>query len=75
MGTRVDVRRADALLDDLPRADVIVANIELAPVEALVEWRPGRTVVTSGYLAHEAPRAEGWKVVHDLELDGWTAHV
>ena len=74
-GTRVDVRRADVLRDELPRADVVVANIDLAVVEALLERRPGRTAVTSGYLAHEAPDAPGWSPVSRRELDGWGADV
>jgi ribosomal protein L11 methylase PrmA len=73
-GVRVDVHRADVLSDDLPRADVVVANIELAVVEALLARRPARSVVTSGYLAGDRPRAEGWTVVRHLELDGWAAH-
>jgi hypothetical protein len=32
-------------------------------------------VVTSGYLAGEGPRAEGWAIVRALKLDGWAAHV
>jgi ribosomal protein L11 methyltransferase len=74
-GTRVDVRRADVLRDELPRADVVVANIDLAVVEALLERGPARTAVTSGYLAHEAPRAPGWSSVSRMELDGWGADV
>ena len=74
-GTRVDVRRADVLRDELPRADVVVANIDLAVVEALLERAPARTAVTSGYLAHEAPRASGWISVSRMELDGWGADV
>lgn len=74
-GTRVDVRRADVLRDELPRADVVVANIDLTVVEALLARRPGRTVVTSGYLALEAPDAPGWSPVSRMELDGWGADV
>jgi ribosomal protein L11 methyltransferase len=74
-GARVDVRRADVLRDELPRADVVVANIDLAVVEALLERGPARTAVTSGYPAHEAPRAPGWSPVSRMELDGWGADV
>lgn len=74
-GAQVDVRRADVLRDELPRADVVVANIDLAVVEALLERGPARTAVTSGYLAHEAPRAPGWSSVSRMELDGWGADV
>jgi ribosomal protein L11 methyltransferase len=71
----VVVHEADVLRDELPAADVVVANIELAAVEDLLARRPARTVVTSGYLAGERPHAEGWTVVRDLEQDGWAAHV
>jgi len=74
-GARVDVRRADVLRDELPRADVVVANIDIAVVEALLERGPARTAVTSGYPAHEAPRAPGWSPVSRMELDGWGADV
>ena len=74
-GVSVDVHELDVLRDDVPPADVVVANIELAVVEALLARRPARTVVSSGYLAGERPRAEGWTVVRDLELEGWAAHV
>ena len=74
-GARVGVRRADVLRDELPRADVVVANIDLAVVEALLERGPARAAVTSGYLAHEAPRAPGWSPVSRMELDGWGADV
>jgi ribosomal protein L11 methyltransferase len=75
-GVAVDVGEADVLLNELPAADVLVANIELRVVEALLDRRPPSPVaVTSGYLAGEEPRASGWGVVSALELDGWGAHV
>jgi len=76
-GVSVDVREADVVRDDLQPVDILVANIELAVVEVLLARRPARarTVVTSGYLAGERPRAEGWAIMRGLELDGWAAHV
>ena len=74
-GVQVDVRLADVLRDELPRSDVVVANIELAVVEALLERNPARIAVTSGYLADETPRAPSWSVVARLELEGWAADV
>jgi ribosomal protein L11 methyltransferase len=74
-GVSVVVHEADVLRDDLPPADLVVANIELAVVEALLSRRPARTVVTSGYVVGERPRADGWTVVRGLELEGWAAHV
>jgi ribosomal protein L11 methyltransferase len=76
-GVPIDIGEADVLRDDLRSADVVVANIERSVVETLLARRPARarTVVTSGYLAGEGPRAEGWAIVRALELDGWAAHV
>ncbi|MBA3376102.1 MAG: 50S ribosomal protein L11 methyltransferase [Gaiellaceae bacterium] len=72
-GVPVQVWRADVLVDALPEADLVVANIELLAVEALLARRPAPRAITSGYLAHEAPRASGWEQVSRLELDGWAA--
>ena len=71
----IDVRRLDVLRDPLPEADVVVANIELAVVEALLARASARVAITSGYLARESPRAERWMRGRRLELDGWAADV
>jgi ribosomal protein L11 methyltransferase len=69
----VAVRRLDVLLDELPETDAVVANIELAVVEQLLPRTSARVAVTSGYLAPETPRAQGWSIVERLELEGWAA--
>jgi ribosomal protein L11 methyltransferase len=74
-GVRVSVSAADVLADELPRVDVVVANIELRAVEALLAREPAATAVTSGYLADEAPSAAGWARKERIELDGWAADV
>jgi ribosomal protein L11 methyltransferase len=74
-GVRIDARRLDVLRDGLPAADLVVANIELAAVEALLARRPALSAITSGYLSHEVPAVPGWAVVDAMELDGWAAHV
>jgi ribosomal protein L11 methyltransferase len=74
-GVRVTTSRADVLDGELPRVDVVVANIELRAVEALLARRPAATAVTSGYLAGDAPSADGWAGMDRLELDGWAADV
>jgi ribosomal protein L11 methyltransferase len=71
----VDVRRLDVLRDVLPEADVVVANIELAAVEAVLARVSARIAVTSGYLSSETPTAPGWAGVERLELEGWAADV
>jgi ribosomal protein L11 methyltransferase len=74
-GVKLEVLEADALRDALPAAELVVANIELAAVEALLARRLSRRAIVSGYLAGEAPEAPGWARVDELELDGWSAHV
>jgi hypothetical protein len=54
---------------------VVVANIELAVVELLLERADSPVAVTSGYLASETPAVSGWTCVDRLELDGWAADV
>jgi ribosomal protein L11 methyltransferase len=72
-GVAVDVRQADVRRDALPPADVLVANIELAVVEAVLGRATATVAVTSGYLADEAPAAAGWERAARLELEGWAA--
>lgn len=71
----VDVARADVLHDDLPVADVVVANIELRIVELFLARVAPRVAVTSGYFASETPSVRGWTHVDRLELEGWAADV
>jgi ribosomal protein L11 methyltransferase len=74
-GVVLDACRADVLVDELPSAHVVVANIELGVVEALLARIDARTTVTSGYLASERPEAPGWRAVERIELEGWAADV
>lgn len=71
----VEVRCADVVHDELPATEVVVANIELAVVEALLRRVEAPTVVTSGYLAHEWPAAGRWEHAARLELEGWATDV
>jgi len=72
-GARVDVSRADVLRDELPRVDLVVANIELRAVQELLARRPAGRAITSGYLAGDRLTAPGWEQVDRAELDGWAA--
>ncbi len=74
-GVRVQIWQADVLIDDLPPADLVIANIELRSVEALLARRPAACAITSGYLAHELPRAPGWQPSARLGLGGWAGDV
>jgi ribosomal protein L11 methyltransferase len=69
----VQVQQGDALTADLPVVDVALVNI--AP-DAVAEIGPrlrARLVVTSGYLAADAPELAGYRRVERRERDGWAA--
>lgn len=72
-GVRVSIGAADVLVDSLPRVDLVMANIELRSVEVLLARRPAPSAITSGYLAHESPDADGWEAIDRVELEGWAA--
>lgn len=72
-GLQLDVRRVDVLRDQLPAADLLLANIELGVVNALLLRFGGCAAVTSGYLAGDVPAAPGWSSEERVVLDGWAA--
>lgn len=72
-GVDVSVARADVLSDALPAADVAVANIELAVVEALGPRVDAAVLLASGYLSRDRPAPRGWRAVERRELGGWAA--
>ena len=59
-GVELTAYRADALVDDLPRADLVIANVALDVVEALLPRLDARLAITSGYLERDEPHAAGW---------------
>lgn len=72
-GVEVDARLVDALADELPSADVVVANIALDVVERILPRVRAPRVVTSGYLAADRPAVDGWHARDRREVDGWAA--
>jgi ribosomal protein L11 methyltransferase len=71
----VDVRQLDVLRDELPPAELLVANIELRTVESLLARCGARRAITSGYPVGERVHAPGWRTVRTLELEGWSAEL
>ncbi len=72
-GVRVVAQLADGTADELPKADVTVANISFDGVTAL---RPrSRVVVTSGYLVSDLPELPGYRHESRLQTGGWAADV
>jgi len=72
-GVDVEVALVDVLVEDVPGADVVVANIELAAVESLLERVRATRAVVSGYLVGDGLRAPGWRQLARVQLDGWAA--
>ena len=72
-GVTITVEQADVLADELPKADVAVANIELAAVEALAGRVRAPVLLTAGYLAADPLAPAGWRSTARLERDGWAA--
>jgi ribosomal protein L11 methyltransferase len=72
-GVELTAWHADALVDELPASDLVVANVALGVVEALLgRVRSGR-VVASGYLDRDVPRAAGWRQADRRTVEGWAA--
>jgi len=57
--------------DDLPAADVIVANISAAAISALAGRVHAAHLITSGYLQPDEPTVPGYRRVDRRTLDGW----
>jgi ribosomal protein L11 methyltransferase len=69
----LDVRALDAAADELPHADLVVANIAPEPVAALSGRLRCERAITSGYMASDAPTLAGFVRADRLELGGWAA--
>ena len=70
---RIDVSRADVLADDLPRAPLVLANIERGVVEVIARRVEARLLIASGYLAGDEPALPGWILLDRREHEGWGA--
>jgi ribosomal protein L11 methyltransferase len=74
-GVTLDCRRADALSEQLPSADVVVANISADAVGRLLPRVDAKTVVTSGYLEGDLPEWDGFERERRRTQSGWAADV
>jgi ribosomal protein L11 methyltransferase len=72
-GVEITAYCADALVDELPRVDVVIANVALDVVEALLPLLDARLAITSGYLERDEPRAPGWTRLERRDREGWAA--
>lgn len=69
----VEARLLDATAEELPSADLVLANIAPGPVAALSGRIRAGAAITSGYLPTDRPALAGFVVAERRELDGWAA--
>ena len=69
----VDVRIGDALVDELPRADVGLANIDLGAVTALGARLDVTRLVTAGYFHSRMPELPAYSHLERRIDGGWAA--
>jgi ribosomal protein L11 methyltransferase len=72
-GVEVDARLVDATVDPLPPSEVAVANVALAPVEAVAPRLDASTLLSSGYLSRDDPRLPGWRRAERRVAGEWAA--
>jgi ribosomal protein L11 methyltransferase len=72
-GAEITVSQADVFADQLPDAQLSLANITLEGVELLAPRLKGAELIASGYLAAERPAPTGWRHWERREADGWAA--
>jgi ribosomal protein L11 methyltransferase len=72
---RVDVeaRRVDAFAEDVPAADVMLANITRPVLEKLAPRLTAAALVSSGYLPTDAESLPSFRHVRRVTRDGWAA--
>jgi ribosomal protein L11 methyltransferase len=69
----VELCGADALADELPLTDAVVANVSASFVPPLAARLRSHSLIVSGYLESERPDAPGFRPGRRLVEDGWAA--
>lgn len=69
----IDLRLGDALSQELPPSDVVVANVSAAFAHELSERLEARSLIVSGYLESERPAPVGCTHVERRVEGGWAA--
>ena len=70
---RVEARLVDARAGALPAADLALANVSLAVVEAVAPLITASRLIASGYLDRDTPVLPGWRPLGRRTSDGWAA--
>ncbi len=72
-GVRIDLHLIDVTADRLPAADLVVANIALAPLRALAGRLDCARAITSGYREGDEFALPGFRRLRRLAAEGWAA--
>ena len=72
-GVVLEATVLDGESDEVPAADVAVANVLLRPVEKILARLETQFAITSGYPTGDMPAAPGWRHLERIELHGWAA--
>jgi ribosomal protein L11 methyltransferase len=72
-GVELEVRRVDALVDSLPEADLVVANIDLGTLKRIAPKLRCRLALTSGYYENEPLSLPGFRPADRRTEDEWVA--
>jgi ribosomal protein L11 methyltransferase len=69
----IDARRADALVEETPRAELALANITRPALERLAPRLRCTRLVSSGYLPTDAQEIPAFRHLRRITRDGWAA--
>ena len=72
-GVTVEVEQADLREDELPDAELALANIAAEAVVALGPKLRAARAITSGYLVSDEPELEGYRRERRVQSGGWAA--
>jgi len=72
-GVELEIRQANALADPLPEVDLVLANIDLATLNALAPRVGCRLAVTSGYYESEPLSLAGFRHLGRRTQEQWAA--
>ena len=72
-GVELDVRQADVVVDSLPTADAVIANIDERRVAAVGQRVVSASLVTSGYFESHVPMLAGYRLLERRTENGWAA--
>jgi ribosomal protein L11 methyltransferase len=72
-GMSIDVQLADLMRDEIPEADLALANIAAEAAAALSGRLRATRAITSGYLVSDDPAIEGYRIERRVQESGWAA--